>query len=65
VLVRGHDPVDYARVLADLLGAPRRLRRMSHAAVRHGRAFGWQATADRLLEVYAQVVGERAMVASA
>jgi D-inositol-3-phosphate glycosyltransferase len=65
VLVRGHEPSDYARVLADLLGAPRRLRRMSHAAVRHGRAFGWQATADRLLEVYAQVVGERAMVASA
>nr|WP_285620687.1 D-inositol-3-phosphate glycosyltransferase [Actinoallomurus iriomotensis] len=65
VLVRGHDPVDYARVLADLLGAPGRLRRMSAAAVRHSRAFGWQTTVDRLLEVYTQAVGERAMAASA
>jgi D-inositol-3-phosphate glycosyltransferase len=65
VLVRGHDPADYARVLAGLLDAPRRLRRMSRAAVRHGVAFGWQATVDRLLETYTEAVGERAMAASA
>lgn len=65
LLVPGHDPADYARVLRDLLGAPRRLRRMSRAAVRHGEAFGWQATVDRLLEIYAKTVGERAMAASA
>ena len=44
VLVQGHDPGDYARVLLDLLDAPQRLRQMSRAAVRHGAAFGWQAT---------------------
>jgi D-inositol-3-phosphate glycosyltransferase len=65
VLVQGHDPADYARVLLDLLDAPRRLRQMSRAAVRHGAAFGWQATVDRLLEIYANAVGERAMAASA
>ena len=65
VLVQGHDPADYARVLRDLLGAPRRLRRMSRAAVGHGAAFGWQGTVDRLLEIYAKAVGERAMAASA
>lgn len=65
VLVQGHDPAGYARVLAGLLDAPRRLRRMSRAAVRHGAAFGWDATVDRLLEIYADAVCERAMAASA
>ena len=65
VFVEGHDPADYARALAGLLDAPRRLRRMSRAAVRHGAAFGWQTTVDRLLEIYAEAVGERAMAASA
>jgi D-inositol-3-phosphate glycosyltransferase len=65
VLVAGHDPHDYGRVLLDLLGSPRRLREMSRAAVRHGRAFGWHATVDRLLEIYTAAVGERTMAASA
>ena len=65
ILVRGHEPADYARVLLDLLDAPRRLRRMSAAAARHGTAFGWDATVERLLEIYAKAVGERAMAASA
>jgi D-inositol-3-phosphate glycosyltransferase len=65
VLVEGHDPGDYARVLLDLLAAPGQLRRMSRAAVRHGAGFGWQTTVDRLLDVYTEAVGERAMAASA
>lgn len=65
VLVHGHDPRDYARVLLGLLDAPSRLRRMAHTAVRHGSAFGWQTTVDRLLEIYDEAVGERAMAASA
>jgi len=65
VLIDGHDPGDYATVLRDLLEAPRRLRRMSRAAVRHGAAFGWQSTVDRLVEIYTEAVGERAMAASA
>jgi D-inositol-3-phosphate glycosyltransferase len=65
VLVHGHDPADYARVLLGLLDTPRRLRKMSRAAVRHSAAFGWQTTVDRLLQIYTDAVGERAMAASA
>ena len=65
VLVEGHDPAAYARVLLGLLSAPHRLRAMARAAVRHGAAFGWDATVDRLLEIYTAAVSERAMAASA
>jgi D-inositol-3-phosphate glycosyltransferase len=65
VLIDGHDPADYARVLRGLAGDPGRLRWMSQAAVRHGAAFGWQCTVDRLLEIYAEAVSERAMAVSA
>jgi D-inositol-3-phosphate glycosyltransferase len=65
VLVDGHDPADYARVLRDLIVAPRRLRRMSKAALRHAAGFGWQGTVDRLVEVYTEAVSERTMAVSA
>ncbi|GAB3987827.1 D-inositol-3-phosphate glycosyltransferase [Actinoallomurus acanthiterrae] len=65
VLIDGHDPADYARVLHGLIGTPGRLRAMSDAAVRHARGFGWDATADRLLEVYAEAVEARTMAVSA
>ncbi len=65
LLVAGHDPADYARVLRRLLGAPDRVRRMSRAAVRHAAQFDWQATADRLIDVYTEAVGERTMAVSA
>jgi D-inositol-3-phosphate glycosyltransferase len=65
VLVDGHDPGDYARVLRQLLATPRRMRRMSEAAVRHAAAFGWQGTVDRLIEVYTEAVTERTMAVSA
>lgn len=65
VLVDGHDPGDYARVLRALIGAPGRLRRMAQAATRHASAFGWESTVDRLVEVYTEAVCERAMAASA
>jgi D-inositol-3-phosphate glycosyltransferase len=65
VLIDGHDPADYARVLRGLAEDPGRRRWMSRAAVRHGAAFGWQGTVDRLLEIYAEAVSERAMAVSA
>jgi D-inositol-3-phosphate glycosyltransferase len=52
VLVRGHDPADYARVLGDLVAAPRRLRRLRQGALTHAAQFGWADTVDRLLKVY-------------
>ncbi|HEU5386935.1 MAG TPA: D-inositol-3-phosphate glycosyltransferase [Streptosporangiaceae bacterium] len=52
VLVDGHDPEAWARVLAGLASSPLRLAEFSRGAVAHASGFGWPATADRLVEVY-------------
>ncbi|MGH3186789.1 MAG: D-inositol-3-phosphate glycosyltransferase [Streptosporangiaceae bacterium] len=56
VLVDGHDPADYARVLSGLLGSPAQLAELSRGALEHAAAFGWPATADRLVEVYSEAM---------
>jgi D-inositol-3-phosphate glycosyltransferase len=58
VLVEGHQPEDYANVLADLLrDAPRR-RRLSAGALEHAIGFGWDLTASHLLAVYSDSLRE-------
>jgi D-inositol-3-phosphate glycosyltransferase len=52
VLVDGHDPDEWARVLAGLALSPARLAELSRGALAHAAGFGWGATADRLIEVY-------------
>ena len=52
VLVEGHDPDAWARVLAGLASSPARLAELSRGALAHASGFGWPATADRLIEVY-------------
>jgi len=52
VLVDGHDPQAWARVLAGLAASPVRPAELSRGAVAHASGFGWPATADRLVEVY-------------
>ena len=62
VLIDGHDPTVWARELARVLDDPdeaRRLRQRAHVRVQ---AFGWSATVDRLLDVYADAVAERTQV---
>ncbi|WP_019632831.1 D-inositol-3-phosphate glycosyltransferase [Actinomadura atramentaria] len=56
VLVRGHDPAAYAAVLRGLHDDPARRVRLARGAVRHARDFGWDATVDRLLQVYTGAV---------
>jgi D-inositol-3-phosphate glycosyltransferase len=59
VLVDGHDPRDYAAALHPLL-TDRALRdELGAKAVTHASHFGWDATVDRLLEVYARAVAAR------
>jgi D-inositol-3-phosphate glycosyltransferase len=58
ILVDGHDPVSYARVLGTLLASPRRLAELSRGALAHASAFGWPATADRLIDVYTRALHE-------
>ena len=56
LLVDGHDPRDWARVLDGLLADRARRDRMSAAAVLHAGRFSWEATVDRTLEAYAESV---------
>ncbi|MFI6922068.1 D-inositol-3-phosphate glycosyltransferase [Nonomuraea spiralis] len=56
VLVDGHDPADWARVLRRFVTAPGWRDGLSRGARAHAAAFGWQATAGHLMEVYAGAV---------
>jgi D-inositol-3-phosphate glycosyltransferase len=60
VLVDGHDPEVWARVLADLLVSPARLASLSRGARQHAAAFNWPATAERLVGVYTGAMNEAA-----
>ncbi len=64
LLVDGHEPEEWARVLDDLLASPRELRRLSAGAVAHASDFSWDRTAEGLLQVYREAVTEhRALIA--
>jgi D-inositol-3-phosphate glycosyltransferase len=53
LLVDGHDPREWARVLGGLLDDGVRRRAMQAAAVGHAARFGWDATVTQTLAVYA------------
>ncbi|MEU2236887.1 glycosyltransferase, partial [Streptomyces vietnamensis] len=52
LLVRGHDPVEYARRLRRLAAHPEAVETMGAAAVHHARGMSWRASAGRTIEVY-------------
>ncbi|MFB7449173.1 D-inositol-3-phosphate glycosyltransferase [Streptomyces sp. NPDC056194] len=52
MLVRGHDPVEYARRLRWLAEHPEAVEAMGAAAVRHARGMSWRVSAGRTIEVY-------------
>jgi D-inositol-3-phosphate glycosyltransferase len=52
VLIDGHDPQEFAAAMGRLLTDPARLAAMGRAAVAHAGEFGWDTTADGILEVY-------------
>jgi D-inositol-3-phosphate glycosyltransferase len=58
VLVDGHDPDDWARVLSALLAAPKFRAELSAGAVAHAAQFSWDRTAEGLLGVYREAVTE-------
>ena len=60
VLVDGHDPDDWATVLADVLDRPQWRRQLATGAVAHAAGFGWDQTADATVDVYAAAMAERA-----
>ena len=62
VLVDGHDPADYARVLRRLLDDPKRRRELSIGARAHAASFGWSVTTAGLLETYRSALAEERSV---
>jgi len=53
VLVNGHDTATWARSIGELIADPARRLRLSRGALAHARTFGWDATADQMIDVYA------------
>jgi D-inositol-3-phosphate glycosyltransferase len=56
VLVDGHNPADWARMLDRLLHQPERLAELASGAVRHAHDFSWDRTASTLLDVYREAM---------
>lgn len=51
-LVSGEDPAAYAEAISGIIDDPEEAARLSAGAVAHASGFSWEATADRLLELY-------------
>jgi D-inositol-3-phosphate glycosyltransferase len=58
VLIDGHDPADWAQVLARLLREPGLRALLSEGAIEHARQFSWNQSAASLLAVYRDAVTE-------
>lgn len=52
LLVAGHDPADYAAALESILRDPAAAARLASGAVQRAGELSWEATVDRLLELY-------------
>jgi D-inositol-3-phosphate glycosyltransferase len=65
VLIDSHDPAHYARAVRELIAAPAGLARLAHGAREHASRFGWSATVDALLQLYATVTAETAAAVDA
>ncbi|PZS14404.1 MAG: D-inositol-3-phosphate glycosyltransferase, partial [Pseudonocardiales bacterium] len=64
VLVDGHDPEQWAKVLGELLRAPSALAQLAAGARAHAEKFSWQRTVDGLLVAYQEAVDEIAAPAA-
>jgi len=64
ILVDAHDPADYASAIRSLIVDPDLRESMSQKAVRHAESFGWDVTAERTLEVYADAIAAHAAASS-
>jgi D-inositol-3-phosphate glycosyltransferase len=60
VLVDGHEPQHWAKVLADLLRTPTLLARLGAGAREHAMRFSWDRTAEGLRAAYVEAIDELA-----
>jgi D-inositol-3-phosphate glycosyltransferase len=58
LLVRGHDPEAWSRALTRMTTSER--ARLALGARPHAEGFSWDATAQGLIDSYAQAIGEHA-----
>ena len=56
-LVTGEDPADYSEAIGRILDDPSLDARLSAGAIEHSATFSWEATADRMMELYGGMVG--------
>jgi len=56
-LVTGEDPAEYAAAIARIIDDPEVDARLSAGAVEHSAKFSWEASADRMMELYSGMVG--------
>jgi D-inositol-3-phosphate glycosyltransferase len=59
LLIDGHQTADWSAGLESLLADPDRRNLLSRKAVEHASQFSWEATTDRLIEVYAEAAASR------
>jgi len=62
LLISGHETADWSAGLESLLDDPDRRKLLSRKAVEHASQFSWEATTDRLLEVYTESMVARPMM---
>jgi D-inositol-3-phosphate glycosyltransferase len=58
VLVDGHDPQLWAKLLGDLLRTPGEREQLAAGARPHAERFSWSRTTDGLLAAYAEAIAE-------
>jgi D-inositol-3-phosphate glycosyltransferase len=58
VLVDGHDPQLWAKVLGELFRTPDAVRKLAAGARPHAERFSWDATVDALLAAYVEAADE-------
>jgi D-inositol-3-phosphate glycosyltransferase len=58
VLIDGHDPQQWAKVLTDLLRTPSVLHRLAAGARGHAERFSWERTASGLVTAYSEAIEE-------
>jgi D-inositol-3-phosphate glycosyltransferase len=65
LLVDGHDPQQWAKVLGDVLRTPQVRARLASGARAHAMNFSWDHTADGLLAAYTEAVSDAARALAA
>ena len=60
ILVNGHDPRHWAKIIDDTLHDDALLAKLRVGAIAHASQFGWDATADKLFAIYQEALSSSA-----